>query len=504
MSLRKQNNQTNSPLRATIIVAGFFLLLSAFSFAGAQEEGSGGEEGTGAEEGSGAEEEGAGAEGEGFREGNGLYGNAQCGELTCEPNEVCQKTFGGFNDNDVIPPNPVPPEVGARDGDPSDGPDAVGDSNTVEEGGVYDDVQYRCVKPPVIEGPEPEENKYRAPGGGEDYNNANFFASGQLDPGVPVNIINQDALPVDIFNPKPLPTHITSPNPIPVTVVDDLALYQQKELIDKPLANKQKSVTIGEVNKQIREDINSQELVKTPADLKGWGIDYGTFDPETGAVPIAERKYAEAFVRPDIETVRQKWQEKREITQGSGASALPYPSFEEIPDCSPEAGDLDEQGLQCSLAGLAPKNNTYGQTAALKALANQKVNQAQENLNQEQAAGDGFLAKSQEGIKNPFLKVITSPGNSIEGVVQKTLDSTIDQTIVSSESCFSSIPKTVKDGTLKPLLEEGLFNTSEGIDFTEVLSQLYNALLGAIDCELQNEISSSLDGVLQSIGEIIF
>jgi len=175
-----------------------------------------------------------------------------------------------------------------------------------------------------------------------------------------------------------------------------------------------------------------------------------------------------------------------------------------MPNCNPSEGDLDAQGLDCALAALKPQNNIFGQTTMLANLAREKTSQAQENLQQEQQAGDGFLAKGQDGNKNPFTKVITSPGSSIESVVQKTLNSTIDQSIVSSDSCFSSIPKTVKDGTLKPLLEDGLFNTSTNIDFNQVFEQLYNDLLGAIDCELQNQISSSLDNVLQDIGEIIF
>ena len=433
---------------------------------------------------------------EDFREGSGLYGNAQCGNLNCDPNEVCQKTFVGFNNNDVLPPNQTPEEVS--------GENSGGGSGSSEAAPVYDNVKYRCVEPPDIDGPSSDENKYGTSGGGEDYNNADLFSGGQSDPGVPVNIINQDALPVDIFNPRPLPTNIVSPNPIPVTVVDDLALYQQKELVDEPLANKQKTATIGEVNKQIREDVNSQNLVQTPADLKAKGVESGVFDSETGAVPIAQRKYASSSVQPDIESVRQTFQDRQSLYQGNGESLLPDTSFDEVPNCDPSAGDLSEQGLQCTLAALRPENNIFGQTAAVSQLARRKTNIAQESLNQEQQSGDGFLAKSKNGDKNPFTKVISSPGSSIESVVEKTLNSTIDQSIISSDSCFSAIPQTVKDGTLKPLLEDGLFNTSPDVDFNQVFEDIYNELLGAIDCELQNEISSSLEGALSDINGVIF
>ncbi len=434
-------------------------------------------------------------EDDGFRAGNGFYGNEQCGELTCAPDEVCQKTFGGFDESDVLPPN-EPPSGEQNTNDEGDGDD----SNTIDDGSIYNDVQYRCVEPPEIDGPDSDNNKYRVDGSDDGYNNANLFTEGQDDPGVPVNIINQDALPVDIFNPNPIPTHITSPNPIPVTVVDDLALYQQKELIDKPLANKQKQATISEVNKQVREDINEQNLVQTPADLKAKGVESGAFDSTTGSLSIAERKFANSFARPDIENLREDFQIAQDITKGGGAEALPDPSFEEMPNCNPEDGDLDDQGLDCALAGLKPENNAYDQTVALRKLTQAKVGQAQENLQQEQQAGDGFLAKSKDGDKNPFTKTITSPGQSIAGVVEKTLNASIDQSIVSSDRCFSSVPGAVKEGTLNPLLRNGLFNKPEESDFEQVFQNIYNTILSAISCEVENEVSSIFEDIFDDGG----
>jgi len=441
-----------------------------------------------------------------FREGNGFYGNERCGDLTCASNEICQKTFGGFDqsqddntdNNDVLPPSQIPEGIGEED-----------DEDISE---IYDNVEYRCVNPPNI--PGQEENKYyqRNSGSpGNSYNEADLFDGGKEDPGVPVNIINRDALPVDIFNPNPLPTNIVSPNPIPVTVVDDLALYQQKELIDKPLANKQKSATIGEVNKTIREEISDKELVKTPADILAMGVEDASIDPETGALPVAAKKYAQLASQPtpqQFQDLRDQFTELTDIQDKDGSEReklLPEDDWDKLEDCEYKDQNIGEQGFDCMLAMLQPQNNRFGKKHAINTLGKAQTQIAQKTLRQEQQDGDGFLAKTKEGKKNkgnknPFTKIITSPGSSVESVVEKTLNSTIDQTIVSSDRCFSSIPKTVQDGTINPLLEEGLFNTdSSNVNLNDVFSTLFNDLLGAIDCELQNEINTALDSLLNNI-----
>jgi len=243
-----------------------------------------------------------------------LYGRT-CGTLTCGQNEVCQKQYRG-----VLPIGPQ------NDGDAT----------------------YTCVKPEAIEAPESpykgspgcsdgiaggllNSTVNRVLGGtlNTSLNNIAGDFLGNLTSPLPIkldgtltgilndpigqftgnfndliglgeifedcNYNNIDGvidtrrlvapLPVDLFNPLPLPVNVTSPTPLPVVVVDDLALYQQKELIDAPLAAQQKAKTIATVSDTLRYQISNDNLMpQNLDDLRKLGIQFGALDSETGVI----------------------------------------------------------------------------------------------------------------------------------------------------------------------------------------------------------------------------
>lgn len=340
-------------------------------------------------------------------------------------------------------------------------------------------------------------------------------------------------LPVDIFNPLPLPVNITSPTPLPVVVVDDLALYQQKELIDAPLAAQQKAKTIATVSDTLRYQISNDNLM--PSNyfaLKQLGIQFGALDSETGVVAKdAIDTYGEYanFPLDKNEKLAQYFRELQDPTK----SQLPKETFTE------KCGNIkleEADTLDCIVEGLKPNNNINDIAATIGFMASQKSDEAYDLLIEEVRAGNGYFAKS-EG-DNPFTKVIQTPGSDISSLSQKVNEATIDQAIIASgDNCFEAIPNNILEGSLKPVLTQGLYGVKDTLSsvlnnaksdpinslqnpqvfanqlqagvtgalpdpnrfFQSLQNSLVQNVTSGLSCQLNKQISGLLNGILGNV-----
>jgi len=447
-----------------------------------------------------------------------LYGGT-CGTLTCGQNEVCQKQYRG-----VLPIGPqndgnatytcVKPEAISAPASPyrgtegcAEGPGGgilggilsdtvnglVGNGLTGLLGGikligtgggafglpsVFTFVnQSGIVTDTLLNGLSPNANFNDLIGfvanGGEECENYN-----NIDRIIDTRRLTAP-LPVDIFNPLPLPVNVTSPTPLPVVVVDDLALYQQKELVDAPLAAQQKAKTIATVSDTLRYQISNDNLMpQNLDDLRKLGIQFGALDPETGVVAKdaidTYGNYANFSLDKNNE-LAQYFQYLQDPTK----SQLPKETFTE------KCGNIkveEANTLDCIIEGLKTNNNANDIATTIGFMASQKSEEARTQLEQEVVVmGEGYFSKTENNDKNPFTKVIQTPGSNIASLSEKVTEATIDQAIIASgDNCFESIPKNILEGTLKPVLTQGLY----GVDNT--LSSVLNTVSSNPVDSLQN------------------
>lgn len=474
-----------------------------------------------------------------------LYGGT-CGTLTCGQNEVCQKQYRG-----VLPIGPQ------NDGDAT----------------------YTCVKPEAISAPASPYRGSVGCGAGATSGALGSILSGILispfgpvtylsDPvgsftGIfdsliglsnPSNIIPDDEctynninqvidsrrltapLPVDIFNPLPLPVNVTSPTPLPVVVVDDLALYQQKELIDAPLAAQQKAKTIATVSDTLRYQISNDNLMpQNLDDLRKLGIQFGALDSETGVIAKDAIDTYGNYANFSLDKNEELAQYFRDL-QDPTKSQLPRETFTE------QCGNIkleEADTLECIVEGLRPNNNVNDIANTIGFMASQKSDEARKQLEQEVVVmGEGYFSKTENNDKNPFTKVIQTPGSNISSLSEKVTEATIDQAIVAAgDNCFEAIPNNILEGSLKPVLTQGLYGvnntlssvlnnaTSDPINslqnpqgfanqlqagvtgalpdpnrfFQSLQNSLVQNVTSGLSCELNKQISGLLNGIIGNV-----
>jgi hypothetical protein len=263
-------------------------------------------------------------------------------------------------------------------------------------------------------------------------------------------------LPVDLFNPLPLPVNVTSPTPLPVVVVDDLALYQQKELIDAPLAAQQKAKTIATVSDTFRYEISSRNLIPDNYfAIQSLGIQFGALDPETGVIAKDAIETYGNYANFSLDKNNELTQYFKNL-QDPTKSQLPKETFTE------KCGNIkveEATTLECQLLGMQTNNNANDISVNIAYDAQRKSTLAGELLDKELRDGNGYFAKS-DG-ENLFTKKIQTPGNNVASLSEKVAEATIDQAIVASgDNCFEAIPKNILDGTLKPVLTQGLYGVN--------------------------------------------
>jgi len=340
-------------------------------------------------------------------------------------------------------------------------------------------------------------------------------------------------LPVDLFNPLPLPVNVTSPTPLPVVVVDDLALYQQKELIDAPLAAQQKAKTIATVSDTLRYQISNDNLIPNNYfAINQLGIQFGAKDSETGVLPQAIDKYSSYA---NIPTSLLNGDIAKQFTdlQDPLISKLPPETF------TGKCGNIkvnEATTLECQLLGLQTNNNANDLATAVAIEAAYKSQEASKLLDIELRDGNGYLAKADGD--NVFTKQIQTPGSNISSLSEKVTEATIDQAILASgDNCFEAIPKNILDGTLRPVLTQGLYGVNNTLAsvisntannpvnslqnpqgfanqlqsgvtgalpdpnrfFKSLQNELVNNVTSSLSCELNKQISGLLNGIIGNV-----
>lgn len=327
-------------------------------------------------------------------------------------------------------------------------------------------------------------------------------------------------LPVDLFNPLPLPVNVTSPNPLPVVVVDDLALYQQKELIDAPLAAQQKAKTIGVISDNLRGAVSQDNLIPdnyfAPTAL---GMQFGALDAETGVVTKEAIDVYGDYVNFDLATVDilTEWYKDRQTQK----SKLPPETLTK--NCGnitiTEAGD---KSFECGMQALLSYNNPNDLYQIVKREADEKSIKVESYINNSLRDGRGYLPTTEDNNKNPLTNKVKTPGSDNQELAAKIMQSTIDQAIEGSgDNCYEALPQNILEGSLKPVLRDGLYGVSNSLagvltngseegaadindQLTDVFTALGDSLLAnltqGLSCEMTNSLSSLLNSL---IGDLI-
>jgi hypothetical protein len=271
-------------------------------------------------------------------------------------------------------------------------------------------------------------------------------------------------LPVDIFNPLPLPVNVTSPTPLPVVVVDDLALYQQKELIDAPLAAKQKAETIATISDTLRAQISSDNLIPNNLfDATKLGIQAGALSTETGVINKDALLTYGGYQNFSLEKNEQLAQYFRDL-QDPNKSKLPRETFTE--KCGNVSAALaGEISFECALLVLQTNNNANDIAANSLFQAKAKSDLATDLLKTELAQNGGFFSTTAiPNDRDPFNKKDVTPGSVTQGLTDKVVGASIDQAIIASgTNCFEAIPNNILNASLRPVLTQGMFNVNSNV-----------------------------------------
>jgi hypothetical protein len=271
-------------------------------------------------------------------------------------------------------------------------------------------------------------------------------------------------LPVDIFNPLPLPVNVTSPTPLPVVVVDDLALYQQKELIDAPLAAKQKAETIATISDTLRAQISSDNLIPNNLfDATKLGIQAGALSTETGVINKDALLTYGGYQNFSLEKNEQLAQYFRDL-QDPNKSKLPRETFTE--KCgNVSAAQAGEISFECALLVLQTNNNANDIATNVAFQAKAKSDLATDLLKTELDQNGGFFSTTAiPNDRDPFNKKNVTPGSVTKGLTDKVVGASIDQAIIASgTNCFEAIPNNILNASLRPVLTQGMFNVNSNV-----------------------------------------
>jgi hypothetical protein len=271
-------------------------------------------------------------------------------------------------------------------------------------------------------------------------------------------------LPVDIFNPLPLPVNVTSPTPLPVVVVDDLALYQQKELIDAPLAAKQKAQTIATISDTLRAQISTDNLIPNNLfDTTKLGIQAGALSTETGVVNKDALLTYGRYQNFSPERNEQLAQYFRDL-KDPNKSKLPRETFTE--KCgNVSAAQAGEISFECALLVLQTNNNANDIATNVAFQAKAKSDLATDLLKTELDQNGGFFSTTAiPNDRDPFNKKNVTPGSITKGLTDKVVGASIDQAIIASgTNCFEAIPNNILNASLRPVLTQGMFNVNSNV-----------------------------------------
>jgi hypothetical protein len=271
-------------------------------------------------------------------------------------------------------------------------------------------------------------------------------------------------LPVDIFNPLPLPVNVTSPTPLPVVVVDDLALYQQKELIDAPLAAKQKAQTIATISDTLRAQVSNDNLIPNNLfDTTKLGIEAGALSTTTGVVNKDALLTYGGYQNFSLAKNEQLAQYFRDL-QDPNKSKLPRETFTE--KCGNVSAALaGEISFECALLVLQTNNNANDIATNVAFQAKAKSDLATDLLKTELDQNGGFFSTTAiPNDRDPFNKKDVTPGSVTQGLTDKVVGASIDQAIIASgTNCFEAIPNNILNASLRPVLTQGMFNVNSNV-----------------------------------------
>ena len=332
------------------------------------------------------------------------------------------------------------------------------------------------------------------------------LSKGVMDPGVPVNIINKEALPVEIFGNLPLPVTLSEPGPIDVKVLVD----QQKQYDD--------------VLKQQNKNTAYQSLKIGDASFSSLANSYMITNP-----------YSILYVEPNLLSLT----EMNNNVLSTLANQPDY-SIEDLAniknDYSKSISKIISPNLTLNLdntlntnskirAGLCPDPTVQTANCVYADLYDSK-NVVATSIFYDDAERKDFLKNALEADRfataNPYLNKTTSndaftksiekPGQEIEDL-KKEYNKVEIEKLQNSTDCFSSNPGGLIDSTLKPFVKDTAIQlirtgpqATEDIGSkleetaTGIGKQYFDGLVTGIKCSVAKELT----GIGQNlIGDLI-
>ena len=392
----------------------------------------------------------------------------------CNPEQTCQKRF-----RNILPNSGANPFLNTENTE--QGEEGEEQPTNPGQGGEIEPV-YECVAPPNI--PGMERSRYYS-GTQDGYNQSQPNLN---DPGVPVNIINQGPVPVDLFNyPNPINTNVVSPNPMPVRVIDDLPMYHQTR-IDEAQAAIQQARTTQQTANSVMRTVNQNNLaVRNPEEIRQENVETVIEDPTTGLKATAQSEHGNnpEMDFTELDTMFGNFKSEQNPTHLSSRTT------NDVCGDAVTREEASEVGLSCALSFLEPQNRPDGQKYEIWQKANENFEIAQEHTGS--MIENGYYPVTEDGDRNPFTAQIKTPASTVSETVDQTVNASLSQVLNESgaagDACWGRLPGQAIDGTLNPVLRDGILKDLENFDTDGANT---DQELAAADQVIQNDLAQNL------------
>lgn len=312
------------------------------------------------------------------------------------------------------------------------------------------------------------------------------LSKGVMDPGVPVNIINKEALPVEIFGNLPLPVTLSEPGPIDVKILADQQ-SQYDDILEQQ--NKNTAYQSLEIGKVTFDSLSNSSLVTNP---------YSIFviEPEILSLTEMNKNVLSTLANQPEYSIENIAKYQEEYAKKVSKIISPTYTFE-----------LDER-LKLNndfKSNFCPDDTKESAGCVLSDLYGSKNYVADairsDELNRQLALGEAKAANqfatenpylNQTDNTDPFKQVILKPGKEIEDLKKEYNKLEIDK-LKSATDCFSTNPEGLVDATLKPFVK------NQAIQLIRTGPQTTQDIGDNLQAQLEDVGQKYLDGLTSGV-----
>lgn len=273
------------------------------------------------------------------------------------------------------------------------------------------------------------------------------LSKGAMDPGVPVNIINKEALPVEIFGNLPLPVTLSEPGPIDVKILAD-----QQQQYDDVLERQNRNTAYQslEIGKVTFEALSNSSLIANPYSIL-------VAEPEILSLTEMNKNVLSTLANQPEYSIENIAKYKEDYAKKVSKIISPTYTFELNETLEKYAThkqtfcpDNTQQTANCVINKLSFTKNDIDIAIKFDELNRQLALREAKAANQF-ATENPYL--NQTTSTDPFRQIILKPGKEIEALKNEYNKIEIDK-LKDATDCFSSNPEGLVDSTLKPFIKD--------------------------------------------------